>query len=141
MAGSVYTPPGDGSLQRSQARAGTGDGLVTRGPVPSLEGRCFIRPLEGRLPRAAAAPLEPPRPPHQVLGRRYQAHCPVGHAQMESHGVFGSGAAHKVCCWHLPSRRGGGEEPGPTCRNADSPSGQARITSCPTPAWLPLAAC
>lgn len=57
---------------------------------------------------------------------------------MESGWVSGLVAAHKVCS-SASFLQTVGEEPEAACRNADSPSGQARITGCPTLAWLPLA--
>lgn len=91
------------------------------------------------------AALEPPRPLHPMPARMYEAHRPVELAQRQgwAAGVGSvSAATHKVQFGILASSlQAGGEEPGAACREADSPLGLARITSCPTPAWLPLATC
>ena len=84
--------PGLQSLQLRPA-TGTGSGHATSGPAPSLEGLCFLWPLEGWLPRAVAA-LEPPRPLIKGQEGGIRPTCGQGHGEMGTSGVSGSGAAH-----------------------------------------------
>lgn len=88
---------------------------------PFPKGLCFLWPLEGWLPKAVTA-LEPPRPLIKGQGCTRPTSCQA-HGEIESNGVSGSVAAHKVCDSAL-SLQAVGEEPGAAHMSADSPAGQ-----------------